>query len=74
MNNYGTKGSILQGFWVALLTTSFQYDILPLWTNLLQIFEGKTYVQIDDDNCSYNLIVNSTEDDVWQDIVDQLVG
>jgi hypothetical protein len=40
----------------------------------VQIFEGKTYVQIDDDDCSYNLIINSTDDDVWQDIVDQLVG
>ena len=38
------------------------------------IYKGKTYVQIDENECTYNLIINSTEDAIWQNIVDQIIG
>ena len=34
------------------------------------IIDGKAYLQIQDDNCSYDFIINSTEDSVWKAIID----
>lgn len=40
----------------------------------VQILDGKTYVQIDENDCTYNLIIETIIDDIWQNIVDQLIG
>ena len=34
------------------------------------IIDGKAYLQIQDENCSYDFIINSTDDSVWKDIID----
>ena len=34
------------------------------------IIDGKAYLQIQDENCSYDFIINSTEDSVWKAIID----
>ena len=44
---------------------SKQYDN----STRVQTFEGKTYIHISDDNWSYDLIVGSLEEGVWQEIL-----
>ena len=38
------------------------------------VFEGKTYVHFVEQNYEYKLVINSTETDLWQDILSKLLA
>ena len=40
----------------------------------VQIFDGKTYLHITEEDCSYDLIINSTSDNIWQSILSKLTN
>lgn len=40
----------------------------------VQIFDGKTYLHITEEDCSYDLIINSTSDNIWRSILSKLTN